>query len=102
LSFLQKISVGLGASLILLVIALVLVGKLEGKAEAVDSTGILHLIWLFRDRPDLTERITRVEKPTVAHLRTAGMFQVRLAGEGVPVTDTSYLRLRLNSVEPRD
>jgi len=75
------IAVGLGTSIILLVLAIVLVGNLEGEAEAVDSTGILQLVWLLRDRPDLLKLIGQVEKPSATELRAAGMFTVRMAGE---------------------
>jgi len=76
----SKITVGLGTSILVLVLAIALVGNLEGEAEAVDSTGILQIIWLIRDHPDLQRLIGQVKRPSANDLREAGMVSVCMAG----------------------
>jgi hypothetical protein len=48
----------------------------------IDGTGILHIIWLYRNHQGLQSALDQVDSPTNQKLREAGMIQARLAGEG--------------------
>jgi hypothetical protein len=77
----KQVVVGLATSVILLVLAVGLAGRSGANISAVDSVGILQLIWLLRGNSGIQERIAQVEQPSVHNLRAAGMFPVRMTGE---------------------
>ncbi|KAJ6488838.1 hypothetical protein C8R45DRAFT_929540 [Mycena sanguinolenta] len=58
-------SIGLGASAMLLVLA-------------ITSMGLLQTIWVFRHHPELSERLDDMEDSTDLGLRAAGMVNIRL------------------------
>ncbi|KAJ6474185.1 hypothetical protein C8R45DRAFT_1217340 [Mycena sanguinolenta] len=47
---------------------------------AIDGTGILHTIWLYRNHPELPTLLEQIELPTETNLRRAGMVDLRLSG----------------------
>lgn len=76
---LRQVVVGLGMSILLLLLSGALIrfaeaGKTHACHAVFDSTGVLQLAWLFGDEPDLL----RIRRPEVEALRGAGMFEVEL------------------------
>ena len=79
---------GLTASVTLLVLAIALIGSpvlfREADREehvsslAMESVGLLQLLWLFGKSNDVQERVAEVEIPSMQNLRGAGMISVRL------------------------
>ncbi|KAJ7794609.1 hypothetical protein B0H14DRAFT_2922762 [Mycena olivaceomarginata] len=71
---------GLVASIALLLVALPFSLKNPNSEKAsdvpLDGTGILHVIWLYRNHPELEQ----VGQPTDQNLREAGMVRTRLVG----------------------
>ncbi|KAJ6488783.1 hypothetical protein C8R45DRAFT_992857 [Mycena sanguinolenta] len=53
------------------------------KETHVEGTGILHIIWLYRNHPDLETLLQQAEHPTDRNLREAGMVDTRLVGAGM-------------------
>ncbi|KAJ6592208.1 hypothetical protein DFH09DRAFT_1073277 [Mycena vulgaris] len=49
----------------------------------IDGTGILHAIWLYRNRPELETLLEQVEHPTDKNLREAGLVRTSLVGGGL-------------------
>ncbi|KAJ7167907.1 hypothetical protein C8R46DRAFT_1350814 [Mycena filopes] len=49
----------------------------------VDGTGLLHVIWLYRNHPEIEAQLEQVEHPTDENLRRAGMIPVKWKGGGV-------------------
>ncbi|KAJ7123471.1 hypothetical protein C8R44DRAFT_917562 [Mycena epipterygia] len=56
-------------------------GAKDDEEIAIDGTGILHAIWLYRNHPKLQTFLEQVEHPTNENLRDAGLVQIRLVGE---------------------
>ncbi|KAJ7920478.1 hypothetical protein B0H13DRAFT_2422460 [Mycena leptocephala] len=52
----------------------------DEKDMSVDGTGIIHVIWLYRNHPELDSLLEQVEHPTDDNLRAAGLVQTRLVG----------------------
>ncbi|KAJ6556350.1 hypothetical protein B0H19DRAFT_1377089 [Mycena capillaripes] len=75
------ISVGLAASIALLVLSLPDV-LYDGGANGtpIQGTGLLHAIWLYRNHPELHTLLEQVQEPTNDNLRRAGMVRTRLVG----------------------
>ncbi|KAJ7614504.1 hypothetical protein FB45DRAFT_1110285 [Roridomyces roridus] len=48
--------------------------------EVISGMGPLHIIWLYRNHPELEAELKQVINPTTAKLREAGMVPTRLAG----------------------
>ncbi|KAJ7580626.1 hypothetical protein C8J56DRAFT_1102888 [Mycena floridula] len=65
---------GLATSIFLL--ALAMPGILNKNDVKVDSAGILQVIWLLQEHPEIQQAITRVQDPSDAELRKAGMTEV--------------------------
>ncbi|KAJ7614516.1 hypothetical protein FB45DRAFT_255097 [Roridomyces roridus] len=51
--------------------------------EIISGMGPLHIIWLYRNHPELEEQLEQVVDPTTSNLRKAGMVRTRLAGPKV-------------------
>ncbi|KAJ7916653.1 hypothetical protein B0H13DRAFT_1870988 [Mycena leptocephala] len=49
----------------------------------VSGMGMLHIIWLYRNHPELETQLEQVVHPTDANLRQAGMVRTRLAGSAL-------------------
>jgi len=76
------ISTDLAASVALMLLSLAHLllpteGK-EGHDLPIDGTGLLHVIWLYRNHPELEVLLEQVENPTEDNLRHAGMVPVTL------------------------
>ncbi|KAH7908560.1 hypothetical protein BJ138DRAFT_1115739 [Hygrophoropsis aurantiaca] len=81
----------LGASVILLVLAIQMThigSEHPHKAHAVNSAGVLELVWLASRSPALRDGVGEVEHPNIDELRAAGMFNVVLADVGGEDTET--------------
>ncbi|KAJ6514660.1 hypothetical protein DFH09DRAFT_1431637 [Mycena vulgaris] len=52
----------------------------NGEDIAIDGTGILHTIWLYRNHSELPALLEQIELPTETNLRRAGMVEMRLSG----------------------
>jgi hypothetical protein len=52
----------------------------EEQDLAIDGTGLLHAIWLYRNHPELEPFLEQVAHPTDCNLRHAGMVRTRLVG----------------------
>ncbi|KAF7344292.1 hypothetical protein MVEN_01720700 [Mycena venus] len=82
------VAVGLAASICLLVVSLsisgckIREGSKSGEFEEtdIDGAGILHVIWLYRNHPELHALLEQVDHPTNQTLREAGMVRTRLVG----------------------
>ena len=75
-----QVSVGLAASIALLLLSLLssLFAAKENSALPIAGTGILHAIWLYRNHPELETLLKQVDHPTNDNLRDAGMVRTRL------------------------
>ncbi|KAH7918204.1 hypothetical protein BV22DRAFT_1134774 [Leucogyrophana mollusca] len=79
------LSFALSASIILLVLAIRMTHANSDnppKASAVNSGGVLELIWLAGRMPAMRDTIGRVDSPNIDDLRAAGRFDVLLADVG--------------------
>ncbi|KAF8158672.1 hypothetical protein K438DRAFT_2026078 [Mycena galopus ATCC 62051] len=52
----------------------------NGGDIAIDGTGVLHTIWLYRNHSELPTLLEQIELPTESNLRRAGMVELRLSG----------------------
>ncbi|EIW83815.1 hypothetical protein CONPUDRAFT_150871 [Coniophora puteana RWD-64-598 SS2] len=68
------------ASLIMLGVEIFITG-FSTPTSAVDSTGILEILWLSDRLPPLREGVRNVSEPTTDNLRAAGMVDVCIADE---------------------
>jgi hypothetical protein len=48
----------------------------------IDGTGILQVIWLYRNHPEVEIQLDQVDNPTEENLWEAGMVRTRLGGAG--------------------
>lgn len=82
---------GLVISLILLVIAIRITREPHGgNHKTIDTIGVLEIIWLIRHRPELQSLLSQVDEPSVDKLRAAGMVDLRMAGEDVPMSGVGH------------
>ncbi|KII84282.1 hypothetical protein PLICRDRAFT_32355 [Plicaturopsis crispa FD-325 SS-3] len=95
-----NLAVGLGTSAVLLALAVLLVRAPDGYDAAINTVGVLQLLWLVNGRPSLREQVSQVDEPTIDNLRAAGMFEVRVASE-MKGDDGSYKLVRLESSDDR-
>jgi hypothetical protein len=72
-------SIGLGASIVLFILAVTFSACNSKSNSSLTSLGLLQIIWLFEHHPELSEILENVEDPTDYNLRTAGLVKVRLA-----------------------
>ncbi|KAJ7924190.1 hypothetical protein B0H13DRAFT_2654929 [Mycena leptocephala] len=70
------VSVGMAASVALLSLAIPHLRQPVGHGQSLDGTGILHVIWLFRNNPEWAEVIPQIDDPTDQELRAAAMVEV--------------------------
>ncbi|KAJ6488826.1 hypothetical protein C8R45DRAFT_929531 [Mycena sanguinolenta] len=78
------VSAGLVVSILLMAVSLLLLRRSEFDTNLpIGGTGILHIIWLYRNHPSLKKMLEQVEHPTDENLRAAGMVRTRLLGDGV-------------------
>ncbi|KAJ7128681.1 hypothetical protein C8R44DRAFT_733006 [Mycena epipterygia] len=71
------VSLGLGASLLALMLV-VAFSTGHGSKTSLNGIGLLHIMWLFKHHPELSEIIEQVEDPTNYNLRVAGLAKTRL------------------------
>ncbi|KAH7918552.1 hypothetical protein BV22DRAFT_1051657 [Leucogyrophana mollusca] len=79
------LSFALSASIVLLVLAIWMThpdSEHTPKPSAVNSGGVLELIWLASRMPAMRDAIGRVDSPNIDDLRAAGRFDVLLANVG--------------------
>ncbi|KAJ7198894.1 hypothetical protein B0H12DRAFT_1081476 [Mycena haematopus] len=73
------VSAGLVVSIVLMAVSLPLLRQSKFDEDLpIDGTGILHVIWLYRNHPELERMLEQVEHPTDENLRAAGMVRMRL------------------------
>ncbi|KAF8214817.1 hypothetical protein K438DRAFT_2138348 [Mycena galopus ATCC 62051] len=74
-----NVSIGLGASILALLLSMRFIPPRNRISSAsLTGLGILHLIWLFRNHPSLSNQLDQVDEPTNMALRSAGMIRVQL------------------------
>ncbi|KAJ7347819.1 hypothetical protein DFH08DRAFT_808594 [Mycena albidolilacea] len=69
------VSLGLGASIFLCALALIVSQGTARLKTLFDGMGLLHIIWLFCNHL-VAEQLVQVEEPTPRALRTAGMIGI--------------------------
>ncbi|KAF7363029.1 hypothetical protein MVEN_00654700 [Mycena venus] len=73
------VSIGLGASILALLLSMRFIPPRNHISSAsLTGVGILHLIWLFRNHPSLSNQLDQADEPTNMALRSAGMIRVQL------------------------
>ncbi|KAJ6509820.1 hypothetical protein DFH09DRAFT_1198507 [Mycena vulgaris] len=72
------ISVGLGISVLLFLLAIPYWIVVTQQTK-ITSTGLLHVIWLFRQHPVLGQALRQPSDPTNNHLRNTGMVTFHLS-----------------------
>lgn len=80
-SQISQILVGMAASVALLLLAVPHLRQAVGHGHSLDGTGILHVIWLFRNNPEWAEVIPQINDPTEQELRAAAIMEVSVRGE---------------------
>ncbi|KAJ7924526.1 hypothetical protein B0H13DRAFT_1863927 [Mycena leptocephala] len=70
------VSLGLGTSIILMMLCVSFLGLPSGSTTSSDGVGLLHICWLCRDLPHLLEG---VKQPTEAALRAGGLVDIQLS-----------------------
>lgn len=66
-------------------LAIVLINNPNGHKAPVDTIGILQILWLSRQRPELLEAVSSVSDPSIHMLRAAGMLVLQGRSEIVPL-----------------
>jgi len=100
----KQLAVGIVASVTLLVLAAALTrnpASPQGINPPVNGVGVLQLMWLFHQQPQLEEPVSHVEVPTTEKLRAAGMHEVQMvssSGKSTRPNDYSLLRLERHDV----
>jgi hypothetical protein len=81
LSLFLQLGFGLGASIALLAISIIQTRGGEGRGVNADLStfGVLPLMWLFNQRPEILSAVSGVKEPTINNLRDAGMVSRRIA-----------------------
>lgn len=77
-SLYPQISMGLGFSTILFLLAITLIMGVKDQSNSIDTSGMLQTIWLLRNKPELQSGITQVKIPLSENLRIAGMLEATL------------------------
>ncbi|KAJ6526394.1 hypothetical protein B0H19DRAFT_1084493 [Mycena capillaripes] len=72
------VSIGLGASIVLLILVLSFSAGMGRSNPCVNSMGFLQAIWVFEHHPELSAILEQVGDPTDYNLRVAGLVKVRL------------------------
>ncbi|KAJ7105177.1 hypothetical protein C8R44DRAFT_942960 [Mycena epipterygia] len=103
-----EVSAGLSASIALMFLSLLFQrGSKDDQILPIDGTGILHVIWLYRNHPELEILLDQVENPTDDNLRAAGMVRTRLSqikssgGVEPPALPKLLNSLFINSIHKR-
>ncbi|KAJ6578074.1 hypothetical protein B0H19DRAFT_1229976 [Mycena capillaripes] len=79
----HQIGAGLVVSVVLMLLSLQFSHLRQGTPEediSIDGTGLLHIMWLYRNHPELETLMEQVDYPTDRSLREAGMVQTMLVG----------------------
>ncbi|KAJ7895722.1 hypothetical protein B0H13DRAFT_2523798 [Mycena leptocephala] len=72
-------SIGLGASMLLLLLAITFSAGTRSSKPGLSGMGFLQIIWVFEHHPELSGILEQVEDPTDYNLRVAGLVKVRLS-----------------------
>ncbi|KAJ6481908.1 hypothetical protein C8R45DRAFT_1076052 [Mycena sanguinolenta] len=73
------ITIGLAASILLLILVLLFSRDFGGSYPYLTSLGFLQIIWVFEHHPEIPDILEQVEDPTDDNLRAAGLVIVRLS-----------------------
>jgi hypothetical protein len=79
----HQIGAGLVVSVVLMLLSLQFSHLQHGTPEediSIDGTGLLHIMWLYRNHPELETLMEQVDRPTDRSLREAGMVKTMLVG----------------------
>ncbi|KAJ7364540.1 hypothetical protein DFH08DRAFT_1016976 [Mycena albidolilacea] len=74
-------SIGVGASILLLILVFVFAAGTRISDPYLTSLGFLQVIWVFEHHPELSEVLKQVEDPTDYNLRIAGMVKAPILGD---------------------
>ncbi|KAF7367706.1 hypothetical protein MSAN_00834400 [Mycena sanguinolenta] len=92
-SSIVAISVGLATSILLVTLALPHLREPPGRKPPVSGTGLLHVIWLWRNRPEIQDLVPQVDEPTDRNLREAGMVKVALIDTEAYKNGEEFIRI---------
>ncbi|KAJ7019086.1 hypothetical protein C8F04DRAFT_353328 [Mycena alexandri] len=81
------ITLGFGTSLLLAMICISLLHSAVKEKGAIEASGILHNIWLWRSHPRLRSLLSDIKQPTEANLRTAGLIPIQLSAKDMGSED---------------
>ncbi|PCH44777.1 hypothetical protein WOLCODRAFT_19149 [Wolfiporia cocos MD-104 SS10] len=85
-----QISIGLGASTTLFLLAIHLT-RFDGNIAPVTSLGVLQLLWLTDRQPSLSGDLGSIDNPTIENLRSAGAaLQFDIMSKQSAVDGTTY------------
>ncbi len=79
----HQIGAGLVVSVVLMLLSLQFSHLQHGTLEediSIEGTGLLHIMWLYRNHPELETLMEQVDRPTDRSLREAGMVKTMLVG----------------------
>ncbi|KZT67675.1 hypothetical protein DAEQUDRAFT_728914 [Daedalea quercina L-15889] len=71
-----QVAIGLGTSIVLLIIASTLAYRTASITALVDEFDPMHLTWLVVHNPLLSQRIAEIDVPSAGLLREAGMVDL--------------------------
>ncbi|KAG6370615.1 hypothetical protein JVT61DRAFT_11239 [Boletus reticuloceps] len=76
-----KVVFALGASLVLLILAFLLVGipsKYAHPHSSINGVSVLETLWIAAHSRTIRDHMADIEEPSLDNLRKAGMFTIRL------------------------
>ncbi|KAF8183342.1 hypothetical protein K438DRAFT_2164498 [Mycena galopus ATCC 62051] len=82
------VSLGLGASIILCALAVIVSQGTTQPTTLFNGMGLLHIIWLLRNHPELNKQLERVEEPRNYALRAAGMIRIQMLGDSLVAVES--------------
>ncbi|KZT65395.1 hypothetical protein DAEQUDRAFT_526772 [Daedalea quercina L-15889] len=75
-----QVSIGLGASVAMSIIAIHIALSTKRRQPIVDEFDPMQLVWVVGTNPSLTRQIAEVEVPSSDHLRRAGLVDLGTPG----------------------
>ncbi|KAJ7111265.1 hypothetical protein C8R44DRAFT_856600 [Mycena epipterygia] len=69
------VSIGLGASVLLLILAITFSADSDDENTCLNDMGLLQICWVFNHHPELSDILEQVENPTDFNLREAGLVK---------------------------
>ncbi|KAJ7085072.1 hypothetical protein C8R44DRAFT_903058 [Mycena epipterygia] len=73
------VSLGLGASCLLLLLAIAFSAGTQNPKTSLNGLGLLQIIWVLHHHPYLSDILEHVEDPTDYNLREAGLVKLRMS-----------------------